>query len=295
LVGAPVAGWLLGVHWPGLAGWRWLFIVEGIPAVFLGVVTLFYLTDRPSQARWLAPEQRAWLSAELAAELQAKKKVRDFTILQAFCDTRVLLLIAAWFLALSGILGSIYWMPTFVKRLSGLPDRSVSLLLMLPALLGISAVLFNGWHSDKTLERRWHTAVPLLCAATMYLLAMLSYHQVPLAIAFLLLSLGSFYAFYPTFWAIPTLMLGESAAAATFGLINSLGQLGGFAGSNGVAFLNNRTHSLAASFAFLALAYLGAAALVVVLRVPNPLDAAELTTVPLTASREADGLIGRSG
>jgi hypothetical protein len=78
-------------------------------------------------------------------------------------------------------------------------------------------------------------------------------------------------------------------------LINSLGQLGGFAGSNGVAFLNNRTHSLAASFAFLALAYLGAAALVVVLRVPNPLDAAELTTVPLTASREADGLIGRSG
>jgi ACS family tartrate transporter-like MFS transporter len=168
LVGSPLAGWLLGVHWPWLAGWRWLFILEGVPAIVLGIITVFYLTDWPSQAHWLPHDERDWLVNELQAELQAKKKVRDYTILQAFYDRRVVLLIAALFLALSGSLGNIYWIPIFVKRLSGFSDRAVTSLLLVPALIGIAGMLTNGWHSDKRAERRWHTAMPLLAAGTMY-------------------------------------------------------------------------------------------------------------------------------
>ena len=272
LIGSPIAGWVLGVHWWQLAGWRWLFILEGAPAILLGIITVFYLTDWPSQARWLRQAERDWLVGELQTELQAKKRFRDFTIMQAFCDRRILLLIAAWFLALTGALGSIYWIPTFVKRLSGSSDRAVTSLLLVPALIGIAGILINGWHSDKKAERRWHAAVPLIAAGLTFGLLIPARHDFPLAISFLLLGSGLFYAFYPVFWSIPTTMLCESAAAATFGLINSIGQLGGFAGPYVIGFLNDRTHSLTASFGFIALVYVAAGGLILSLRIRDPLN-----------------------
>jgi MFS transporter, ACS family, tartrate transporter len=270
LIGSPVAGWLLGVHWWSLAGWRWLFILEGIPAIVLGIVTVFYLTDWPAQARWLPGDERDWLVSELEAELQAKKKKRDYTVTEAFCDRRILRLIVAWFLALTGSLGTIYWIPMFVKRLSGLSDRTVTTLLLVPALLGIVGMLVNGWHSDKTAERHWHTAMPLFTAGSMFGLLVVARHEVPLAILFLLLGSGFLYAYYPTFWAIPTMMLSETAAAATFGLINSIGQLGGFASNYAIGFLNTQTGSLAASFGFIAVVYFAAGGLIVSLRIRRP-------------------------
>jgi MFS transporter, ACS family, tartrate transporter len=141
LSGSPVAGWLLGVHWWLLAGWRWLFILEGIPAIVLGIVTVFYLTDWPVQARWLHREERNWLVNELQAELQAKKKIRSYTIMEAFCDLRILRLIFGYFLALTGALGTIYWIPTFVKCLSGFSNQTVTSLLLIPALMGIAGML----------------------------------------------------------------------------------------------------------------------------------------------------------
>lgn len=275
LIGSPVAGWLLGVHWWSLAGWRWLFIVEGIPAIAVGIVTVFYMTDWPAQARWLAPDERDWLTSELQAELQAKKKVRDYTILQAFCDRRILILIVAFFLALTGSLGTIYWIPTFVKRLSGFSDRAVTSLLLIPALMGIAGMLINSWHSDKTTERRWHSAVPLMAAGLMFGLLILTRRDVPLAILFLLLGSGCLYAYYPPFWAMPTWILSGSAAAATLGLLNSCGQLGGFAGNYTIGFLNDRTHSLVASFGFIALVYLVAGGLVLSLKIRDPLHASQ--------------------
>jgi ACS family tartrate transporter-like MFS transporter len=272
LVGSPVAGWLLGVHWHWLAGWRWLFILEGIPAVILGIVTLFYLTDWPSQARWLTTDQREWLRRELELELQAKKRVRDHTILEAFRDPRVLWVIAVWLLVMTGALGNIYWLPTFVKRLSGLSDRTVTSLLLVPAFMGVVGMLVNGWHSDKTSERRWHVAIPLVSSGLMFVFLLLVRHNVSLVVLFLLLASGLYYAFYPVFWAIPTMLLSESAAAATFGLINSVGQCGGFIGPYVVGFLNDRTHSLNASFAFIALTYLAAGVSALTLKVRNPLE-----------------------
>jgi MFS transporter, ACS family, tartrate transporter len=125
LIGSPVAGWLLGVHWWQLAGLRWLFILEGVPAIVLGITTVFYLTDLPSYAQWLPAHERDWLVSELQAELSAKKRAQEYTIMEAFCDRRTRLLVAVYFLAITGALANIYWIPTFVKRLSGFSNREV--------------------------------------------------------------------------------------------------------------------------------------------------------------------------
>ena len=272
LIGAPIAGQLLGVQWLHLAGWRWLFIAEGIPAVILGVITIFYLTDWPAEAGWLPADEREWLIKQLDAELHAKKKSRDHTILEAFQDPKILGLTASWFLALSGFLGSIYFLPTVVKRLSSLPNREVTTLLIIPALIGMAGTLINGWHSDKTSERRWHTAIPVLAAGLMYGLAFLNPNHAFLTIACLLLGSGFFYAYQPTFWAIPTLILSESAAAATFGLINMVGQLGGILGPYAVGFLNDRTHALSAGFAFISLTLIASGSVILFLKIHNPLE-----------------------
>jgi len=265
LIGSPLAGWLLEVHWRSIAGWRWLFILEGIPAVFVGIITLLYMTDRPTEARWLNPDEQTWLVNELKTELQAKQKLRNYTIREAFCDRQVLILIAAYFLALTGALGTTYWIPTFLKRISGFSNQTVTSLLLIPALIGFAGMLINGWHSDKSAERHWHTATPLLIASFMFLLMVLARHDVPLAITFLLLGSGVMYAYYPIFWTIPTIMLGGAAAAATFGLINSIGQLGGLFGPYTIGLLNDRTHSLIASFGFIAFVYAVAGSLILLI------------------------------
>src|SRR5258708_36642827 len=116
MCGAPLGGGLIWAHWLLLAGWGCFLIAEGIRAVLWGIATVFYLTDGPWQATWLPADERDWLTGQLQAELVAKKKIRDYSILQAFSDRRVILLSAAWFLVLSGILGNIYCVPTFLKR-----------------------------------------------------------------------------------------------------------------------------------------------------------------------------------
>jgi ACS family tartrate transporter-like MFS transporter len=206
VVGSLAASWLLEVHWRGIAGWRWIFIIEGIPAIFLGVVAIFYLTDWPHQARWLSQEQRDWISGELQDELRAKKRIRTYTIWQAFCDRQILWLMVPYFFALTGAQASVFWVPTFFKRMSGLPGPSVALLVALPGFLGIAGMLLNGWHSDKTGERRWHTAIPLILAGVAYLIVA-GTRSVPTSITLLILGGGCMFAYYPVFWSMPTQQL----------------------------------------------------------------------------------------
>jgi len=271
LIGSPLAGGLLGVHWFDLAGWRWLFVLEGFPAIVLGVITMFYLTDWPAQARWLPEQERNWLVNELRLELALKEKIRTYTVMEVFGEGQILILVLAYLLAMTGYLGNVYWLPTFVKRLSGFSNQTVTSLLLIPALIGIPAMLLNGWHSDKTNERFWHTGIPLLAAGLMFCLSTCARLDVTLGIASLLLGSGFLFAYLPTFWTIPTTMLSEAAAAASFGLINSIGQLGGFAGNYSIGFLNDRTHSLTASFAFIGLVYVLAGTLIFCLRRRHPL------------------------
>src|SRR5437667_6860191 len=162
VIGSPLAGWLLGMSWLGLRGWRWLFILEGIPAIVLGIITLFYLTDWPREATWLPSEEREWITAKLNEEKKAKQRAHSYSILQALHHRDIILLTFCYFFALTGNYGIAFWLPTLLKRLSGLSDMNVTLLASLPYLAGFVFQQFNGWHSDRTHERRWHAALPVL-------------------------------------------------------------------------------------------------------------------------------------
>jgi ACS family tartrate transporter-like MFS transporter len=269
VLGSLLASWLLGIRWFALAGWRWLFIVEGIPPLVIGIVTLFYLTDWPAQARWLSEPERTWITRELEAEKSAQKKMCDFTVWQAFRDKRVLMLIVPYFFAHIGAQASIFWIPTFIKRLSGFAPSKVALFVALPGIVGIAAMLFNGWHSDKTGERRWHASIPLLCAGIAYLL-IATRPNFSVAMALLVLGGGIFFSYYPVFWSMPTMILSETAAAACFGMINSVGHMGGFVGPYAVGRLNEGTGSVMAAFVLIAVCYLLAGILLSFIKIPNP-------------------------
>src|SRR5579863_7500435 len=126
IIGAPLSGWVLSHHWLGLMGWRWLFVLEGIPAMLFGFLTLYYLTDWPREAEWLPEDERAWISAELRREREATTRAGTFTAWQALRKKEVLLLTLVYFLAIIGIYGFVIWFPTIVKRATGLPDMAVT-------------------------------------------------------------------------------------------------------------------------------------------------------------------------
>jgi ACS family tartrate transporter-like MFS transporter len=251
VLGSPLAGWMLGISWLGLRGWRWLFILEGIPAILFGIVTLFYLTDWPLQAKWLQPDEREWITEELLKEKRAKQKVHSFKIWEAFRNRDVVLLTLCYFFALTGGYGVSFWLPTILKRLSGLTDMQVTLLAALPYLAGFLSQQINGWHSDRTRERRWHAAIPIFCCGLALLLAVQFRANVTLCVAMFTLVGAGYFAFHPGFWPIPTQFLSESAAAASIGLINSVGNLGGFVGPMTMGYLVTRTKSFKAGLLYL--------------------------------------------
>jgi MFS family permease len=269
VLGAPVSGLLLGVHWMGLSGWRWVFILEGIPSVLLGVVVPFYLTDRPEQARWLAPDERAWLAAELARERAAKGAEPGHHFVRALAQLRqprVLVLAGAYFAAVTAAYGFGLWLPTSVKSLSGLPNLAVTGIAALPYLAGFVAILVAGWSSDRTGERRWHAALPLGAVSLGLLLTALLRGNVPLAVASLCLTGAGLYGYLPGLWALPTTLLTGSAAAAAVGMINAVGNVGGFVGPYVVGRLNAATGSFVGGMLYLSASALVAAALVLSLR-----------------------------
>jgi len=282
VLGSVFAGWLLTIRWFGMAGWRWLFIVEGIPPVILGIVTLCYLTDRPAQAGWLSEAERNWISQELEAETTAKKRFRSYTVWQALSNRRVLMLIVPYFLGHIGAQAVIFWIPTFIKRLSGLPASRVALLAAMPGLLGIFGMLLNGWHSDRTCEHRWHASVPLVCAGVAYLLIG-SGARFSISMALLVLGGGLYFSYYPAFWSMPTMVLTETAAAASFGMINSIGLIGGLIGPYAVGWLNDRTRGLSAAFLLIAVCYLLAGTVLALIRIPSP-----VSSTPPNLSAEND-------
>lgn len=251
VIGSPLAGLLLGITWLGLRGWRWLFILEGIPAVVFGVITIFYLTDWPRTAKWLRDDERDWINGELEREKLSKQKIRSYTIWQAFSQRDVILLTLSYFFATTGGYGISFWLPSILKRLSGQSDIRVTLFAALPYLAGFVMQQLNGWHSDRTCERRWHTALPIFLAGMILLLAVIFGSNFTISVTLFTLVGACYFAFHPCFWAVPTAFLSESAAAASIGLINSLGNLGGFVGPLIMGYLVHRTHSFTAGLLYL--------------------------------------------
>src|SRR5438309_3677902 len=251
VIGSPLAGLLLGISWFGLRGWRWLFIIEGIPAILLGVITIWYLTDWPAQAGWLPADERSWITTELQREKEAKRRHRSFQVWEALRHRDVILLTLCYFCAMTGSYGIAFWLPTILKRLSGLSDLKVTLLAALPYVAAFITQQVNGWHSDRSGERRWHAALPVILCGTALALAVLSRANLALSVGWFVVAGGAFYGFQPVFWAVPTRFLSESAAAASIGLINSVGNLGGFVGPMVMGYLASRTHSFSAALLYL--------------------------------------------
>ena len=250
VVGSPLAGVLLKISWLGVHGWRWLFVLEGVPAIAMGFVALKYMTDWPREAHWLRAEEREWIAGELDREKEAKKKLRPFGIGQAMRDPNVILMMLCYFFATSGNYGIAFWLPTILKRLSGKSDLAVTVLAALPYLAGFVTQQINGWHSDRTQERRWHAALPVMLAGVSLLFAITFLSNVMLALLFFTFTAAFYYAFQPTFWTVPIEYLGGSAAAACVGLINT-GNIGGFAGPYILGFLQTQTHTFSAGLSYL--------------------------------------------
>ena len=227
MLGVPLSGLLLKVDWLGLAGWRWIFILEGLAPIAAGVATLFMLPDRPHKAKWLPPEERDWLTGELDREHRSKHGHGMW----ARHLGMVLLLTGVYFALNVTSYGLSMFMPAIIKSQSGLSSELASLVAALPYLMALSAMLVNGWHSDRKGERIWHVATPLtLLSLGIFLVILLD--GVPLLPVFaIILCVGPFmYAHLPAFWPIPTMFLGATAAASAIGFINMIGNLGGSVG-----------------------------------------------------------------
>ena len=267
ILGGPLSAVFLRVHWFGYSGWRWLLLLEGVPALILGVVTIFYLTDRPRDARWLQPEERDWLAGELDRERAAHSA--HVPAWRALGDPRVLLLAFTLFLGLTATYGISLWMPKIVEKLSAFGVSQVSLIASIPYLVALPVMLLTGRHSDRTGERRWHAAIPRMTAGVALAVCIWTADQVWLSIVALSVAAAGFYSAHAGFWPIPNIILGRTAAAASLGLINSFGNLGGFVGPYIIGFLRDKTGGFGASLLFLALCSIASGLLVLCVRLPQ--------------------------
>src|SRR5579864_216616 len=193
VIGSPLAGLLLGLSWLGLRGWRWLFIIEGVPAIVVGVITIWYLTDWPEQAHWLPSDEKSWIKTELQREKEAKNLHRSYRVWEAVRHRDVILLTLCYFCAMTGSYGIAFWLPTILKRLSGQSDLRVTLLAALPYVAAFITQQVNGWHSDHTQERRWHAALPVVVCGFALILAVLSRSNLTLCVSFFVVAGGAFY------------------------------------------------------------------------------------------------------
>jgi MFS transporter, ACS family, tartrate transporter len=253
--GAPLAALILNMHALGLTGWRWVFFLEGIPAIVLGVVTLYYLTDHPRHARWLAPEERDWIAGALAAENQLKAGAGRLAWWQALRQPNVLLLTAAHFFANMAGYGFVLWLPNTLSKVLGFGPVAAALLSGLPFAAAIVAALLTGRSADRRGTPRRHATIALLCTAAFLALGTVPGQPLAVSVLWLTLTGAAAYSWVAPFWVLPTLTLTESAAAASIGLINCIGNLGGFAGPALVGYLLSRGWPNRAGMLVLAGAY----------------------------------------
>jgi ACS family tartrate transporter-like MFS transporter len=251
VLGGPICGLLLEMNNVlGLKGWQWLFIVEGIPSSILGVVAFFYLTDRPADAKWLAPEQKRWLEAELDSELRASESVDVMTLRQALTSSKVLLLSVIYFGLLAGLYGIQFWLPQIIRSF-GLTNIQTGLLSALPFGFGTIAMFAWGRRSDRSRERIWHIAIPLFLTAAA-LIASAYAGGLPLTMAALITAAIGGFAAVGLFWTLPTAYLSGVAAAGGIALIGAVGNLAGFGGPYLIGWFKETTGSTVAGLFVLA-------------------------------------------
>lgn len=263
LIGSPLSGFILSLD--GLGGWRgwhWLFVLEGLPAVALGVAVLWWLPDRPIDARWLTQSEREWLTGTLQAEAAERAGASRHTLREAMTSTPVWLFGTVYLCMVIGMYGVALWLPQMLRALTGANDITIGWLNAIPFCAAAIGMVAIGWHSDRRRERRWHVTGAMLLASAGCLLAAQATHPALALFAFSLAAIGVWSVIGP-FWALTTSFLSGAAAAAGIALMNSLGNVGGFVGPYLMGWLRQLTAGygagLTATAAILALGALIAA------------------------------------
>lgn len=246
ILGGPVAGWIMsamgGVM--GYANWQWLFILEGLPSVILGIITLLILDDKPEEAEWLGQHEKQQVVADLQKDRRLEGEQKH-SFIDALKVPQVWLLALIYFCLVSANPTLGFWLPTIIKGLGVRSDFIIGLLAALPYIIGVIMTVIVGRHSDRKLERRYHCALATLAAAAgLVLISVLNASPVLSFLALVVAVAGVLAAFAP-FWQIPTMLLAGSAAAGGIALINSLGNLSGFVGPYLVGWLKDMTGTTA--------------------------------------------------
>lgn len=244
IVGSPLSGSILELHGKGgFQGWQWLFLIEGIPAVLLGIVVLFILPDRPQQAKWLSEAEKKWIQSRINEETAKSFSKANQRQTDVFLSGRVWLFCLIHFLLNTGGYGYEMWLPSIVKGFSGFNYTVLGLISAIPYFAAMVVMLLAGYHSDRTGERRWHVAAAAILSAVGFGLSAL-FHNPYLAMAALTLALVGIKSIVGPFWALGTAFLSGTAAAGGIALINSVGTLGGFFGPALVGVIKDRTGSV---------------------------------------------------
>ena len=266
LVGSPISGWIMhslsGVN--GWQGWQWLFALEALPSLVLGVLAWFWLEDRVKNAQWLTPQERDLIARDIAAEESRKS---DGGLGRVLADGQVWLLAFVYFAMVSGLYGVTFWLPTIIKEL-GIPDPlEVGLIGAVPWAFGIVAMTLLARSADRRHEYRWHTALSCVASAVGLMLSVAFHADALLAMAGLTIAAMGIMSALPIFWSNPTALLGGTAAAMGIAFINSVGNLAGFAIPSLIGVIKDRTQSTDAGLHLLAaLLVLGAIAVLVLRR-----------------------------
>jgi MFS transporter, ACS family, tartrate transporter len=253
VIGSPLSSWLLGLDGMlSLAGWQWLFIIEGLPSVLLAAVVWLYLPDHPRAARWLSSSEQERLEASLARERAHREAIRRYRLGEALTEPQVLALALLYFGLVTGLYGVTFFMPQIVKGFGGLTNLEVGFITALANLAAAIAMVAWTQHSDRARERPWHVALPaFLSAAGLIASAFLS--DPIWSMVALTLALVGIYAAIATSWALPSAFLTGTAAAGGLALINSIGNLGGFAGPYFTGWVKTATGGYSLAFLIIGL------------------------------------------
>ena len=235
IIGSPISGALLGLHGSGLSGWQWMFLIEGMPAILLGAAVFWTLADTPRDAKWLKDEERDLLLKNLAAERQSDAGLTKRSILAAVFSLRIWLLSLVYFGVSTTMYGVTLWLPSVIKSFSGLGNFAISLIAVLPFLVATILMVLVGLHSDRTGERRWHTAVPAFVAGAALVCAAYG-SSTAMVVAAIGLGLAGAEAMVGPFWAMATSRMEGLSAAAGIAVINSIANLGGYFGPDIIGF-----------------------------------------------------------
>jgi ACS family tartrate transporter-like MFS transporter len=235
IVGSPISGALLGLSGRGLSGWQWMFLMEGVPAIFLGAAVFWALADSPREAAWLKGEERDWLLDRLAREQQAESVLQKGNFWEVLIAPRIWGLSLVYFGVSTTMYGVTLWLPSVIQSLSGLGNFATGLVAVLPFLVTAIAMVLVGMHSDRTGERRWHTAIPAFVGAGGLVAAGYGTSTV-VVVACIGLGLVCAESMVGPFWAMATSRMAGLSAAAGIAVINSLANLGGYYGPDIIGF-----------------------------------------------------------